>query len=234
MSKFFILFLLVLSGNALASPDISVGTLYDYMSAEKTTLLKRIRNIGDETAFVKITLAEIVYDADGVPKERELPEEGVRQLVTSPSRLIIPAGGMQATRFIYMGERERERYFRVRFVPVKPQDEDLTELPPQQQISAGVSIMTGFGTILFVAPKETRYDTRIDRENGVLYVENRGNATVILDYLELCDKKETSCSQPEKMHLLPGVKKRVSEEATRMVRFELIEGKKSAFREFKL
>ncbi|MGU5652691.1 hypothetical protein [Aeromonas allosaccharophila] len=234
MSKFFILFLLVLSGNALASPDISVGTLYDYMSAEKTTLLKRIRNIGDETAFVKITLAEIVYGADGVPKERDLPEEGVRQLVTSPSRLIIPAGGMQATRFIYMGERERERYFRVRFVPVKPQDEDLTELPPQQQISAGVSIMTGFGTILFVAPKETRYDTRIDRENGVLYVENRGNATVILDYLELCDKKETSCSQPEKLHLLPGVKKQVSKEATRTVRFELIEGKKSAFREFKL
>ncbi len=141
---------------------------------------------------------------------------------------------MQATRFIYMGERERERYFRVRFVPVKPQDDEITGLPPQQQISAGVSIMTGFGTILFVAPKETRYDTRIDRENGVLYVENRGNATVILDYLELCDKKETSCSQPEKMHLLPGVKKRVSEEATRMVRFELIEGKKSAFREFKL
>ncbi|MFQ1780748.1 hypothetical protein ACK37A_18985 [Aeromonas veronii] len=234
MSKFFILFLLVLSGNALASPDISVGTLYDYMSAEKTTLLKRIRNIGDETAFVKITLAEIVYGADGVPKERELPEEGVRQLVTSPSRLIIPAGGMQATRFIYMGGRERERYFRVRFVPVKPQGDELTELPPQQQISAGVSIMTGFGTILFVAPKETRYDTRIDRENGALYVENRGNATVILDYLELCDKKETSCSQPEKLHLLPGVKKQVSKEATRTVRFELIEGKKSAFREFKL
>ena len=58
MSKFFILFLLVLSGNALASPDISVGTLYDYMSAEKTTLLKRIRNIGDETAFVSGALQD--------------------------------------------------------------------------------------------------------------------------------------------------------------------------------
>ncbi|WP_368174364.1 hypothetical protein [Aeromonas sp. s13] len=234
MNKIFTVLLFIFSSNALASPDISVGTLYDYMSAEKTTLLKRVRNLGDETAFVKITLAEIIYDADGVPKERELPDEGVRQLVTSPSRLIIPAGGMQATRFIYMGVRERERYFRVRFVPVKPQDDEITELPPQQQISAGVSIMTGFGTILFVAPKETRYDTQIDRKNGVLYVENRGNATVILDYLELCDQKESSCSQPEKMHLLPGVKKRVSQEATRTVRFELIEGKKSVFREFKL
>ncbi|HDN9020579.1 TPA: hypothetical protein P2I16_002606 [Aeromonas salmonicida] len=234
MKKIYFILLLILSGNALSSPDISVGTLYDYMSAEKSTLLKRVRNLGDETAFVKITLAEIIYGADGVPKERELPEEGVRQLVTSPSRLIIPASSIQATRFIYMGARERERYFRVRFVPVKPQDDEIIALPPQQKISAGVSIMTGFGTILFVAPKETRYDTRIERDNGALYVENRGNATVILDYLELCGEKERSCSQPEKMHLLPGVKKRVSEEATRTVRFELIEGKKSAFREFKL
>ncbi|MGL5340171.1 MAG: hypothetical protein ACRDAR_16005 [Aeromonas veronii] len=231
MNKIFTVLLLIFSSNALASPDISVGTLYDYMSAEKTTLLKRVRNLGDETAFVKITLAEIIYGADGVPKERELPEEGVRQLVTSPSRLIIPAGGMQATRFIYMGVRERERYFRVRFVPVKPQDDEITELPPQQQISAGVSIMTGYGTILFVAPKETHYDTRIGRDNGALYVENRGNTTVILDYLELCDK--TSCSQPEKLHLLPGVKKRVSQDATSTVRFELIEGKQSVFKEFK-
>ncbi|MDI3430544.1 hypothetical protein QLG02_09415 [Aeromonas sp. V90_14] len=234
MKKMFFILSLICSGKTLASPDISVGTLYDYMTAEKNTLLKRIRNIGDETAFVKITLSEIIYGADGVPQERVLPEEGVRELVTSPSRLIIPASSIQATRFIYMGERERERYFRVRFVPVKPQGDEITELPPQQQISAGVSIMTGFGTILFVAPKETRYDTRIERDNGALYVENRGNATVILDYLELCDKKETSCSQPEKLHLLPGVKKRVSKEATRLVRFELIEGKKSAFREFKL
>ena len=69
--------LLFFCGHVLASTDISVGTLYDYMSSEKNTQLKRIRNMGDETAFVKITLAEIVYGADGVPKERELPEEGV-------------------------------------------------------------------------------------------------------------------------------------------------------------
>ncbi len=155
----------------------------------------------------------------------------VRQLVTSPSRLIIPAGGIQATRFIYMGEREHERYFRVRFVPVKPQGDEITELPLKSHISAGVSMLTGFGTILFVAPKVPRYDTRIDRHNGALYVENRGNATVILDYLEVCDK--TSCSQPEKLHLLPGVKKRVSQDAASSVRFELIEGKQSVFKEFK-
>ncbi|MGN4997901.1 hypothetical protein [Aeromonas sp. 61P] len=232
MNKIFAVLLIIFSSNAMASPDISVGTLYDYMSAEKTTLLKRVRNLGNETAFVKITLAEIIYGADGVPKERELPEEGVRQLVTSPSRLIIPAGGIQATRFIYMGERERERYFRVRFVPVKPQDDEITELPPQQQISAGVSIMTGYGTILFVAPKVPRYDTRIVREDGVLYVQNLGNATVVLDYLEVCDK--TSCSQPEKLHLLPGVKKQVSQDAASTVRFELIEGKQSVFKEFKV
>jgi hypothetical protein len=47
MNKLFVILLLIFSGNALASPDLSVGTLYDYMSAEKNTLLKRVRNLGN-------------------------------------------------------------------------------------------------------------------------------------------------------------------------------------------
>ena len=44
--------------------------------------------------------------------------------MASPARLIVPANGMQGTRLLYMGERDRERYFRVRFVPVVPEKED--------------------------------------------------------------------------------------------------------------
>lgn len=213
--------------------DISVGTLFDYMPEKKNTFLKKVKNLGIETAFVRIMMSEIVYN-NGMPEEIELPEEGVRQLIASPSRLIIPASGVQATRFIYMGAREKERYFRVRFIPVQPEKDEITKIPLQQHVSTGVSVMSGFGTILFIAPRETRYDTRIERENGALYVENKGNATVILDYLMACDKKRsTSCSQPEKVHLLPGVKKLVGEDGTNSVRFELIEGSKSTIKVIK-
>ena len=98
------------------------------MDGDKSTYLKRVFNGGDSTAFVKVNILEILYDADG--KSREVPlkssADGAARdgLMASPARLIVPANGMQGTRLLYMGERDRERYFRVRFVPVVPEKED--------------------------------------------------------------------------------------------------------------
>ena len=47
---------------AQAGPQINVGTVYDYLEADKSTYLKRVFNSGDATAFVKINVLEIVYD----------------------------------------------------------------------------------------------------------------------------------------------------------------------------
>jgi hypothetical protein len=38
---------------AYAGPQINVGTVYDYLDADKSTYLKRVFNSGDSTAFVK-------------------------------------------------------------------------------------------------------------------------------------------------------------------------------------
>ncbi|MGL4505807.1 MAG: hypothetical protein ACRCUF_08740, partial [Aeromonas sobria] len=118
MKKIYFILSLIFSGNALASAEISIGTLYDYMSGQQSTYLKRIRNQGDATAFVKVAIHEITYDAAGQPQESAELTEGRRTLIASPSRMIIPANGVQATRLLFMGERDKERYFRVRFIPV--------------------------------------------------------------------------------------------------------------------
>lgn len=60
---------------AKAGPELNVGGLYDYLDDGKSTLLKRIYNGGDATAFVKVSVAELVYGADGVPCE---PKRGAR------------------------------------------------------------------------------------------------------------------------------------------------------------
>lgn len=54
---------------AQAGPQINVGVVYDYLDGEKSTYLKRVFNGGDATAFVKVNVLEIVYDADGKPQE---------------------------------------------------------------------------------------------------------------------------------------------------------------------
>ena len=48
---------------------INVGVVYDYLDADKSTYLKRVFNGGDATAFVKVNILEIVYDADGTTRE---------------------------------------------------------------------------------------------------------------------------------------------------------------------
>lgn len=232
MRNLFFILLLMLSSNVLASAEISIGTLYDYMSGQQSTYLKRIRNQGDVTAFVKVAIHEITYDGAGQPHESPELTEGNRALIASPSRMIIPAKGMQATRLLYLGARDKERYFRVRFIPVLPRKEDGFDMDDQsidgqQQISAGVNILTGFGAIIFVMPKETRFDTGMIEADTMTTVVNNGNATIVLDFFEECDGRGKNCSTPGKIHLFPNMKKQLMKKKDHLYRFVLIEGDQS-------
>ncbi|WP_429195122.1 hypothetical protein [Aeromonas veronii] len=229
MGKLLLIILLLMCKNVSASAEIDIGTLYDYMDGQHSTYLKRVRNQGDSTAFVKVSIHEITYDSAGQPRESPELIEGNRALVASPSRMIIPANGVQATRLLFMGEREQERYFRVRFLPVLPKKEDGFDLDAraeQEPMSAGVNIMTGFGSILFVMPNESRFDTQIINASTMTTIKNNGNATIVLDFFEECDAGGKNCSAPSKIHLLPNMKKLLIKKTDRLYRFELIEGDK--------
>ncbi|MBV4470469.1 molecular chaperone [Pseudomonas siliginis] len=220
---------------AQAGPQINVGTVYDYLEADKSTYLKRVFNSGDATAFVKINVLEIVYDDAGAPKEIavENAADGASRngLMASPARLIVPAQGMQGTRLLYMGERDRERYFRVRFVPVVPEKEDDFVVTGEERedykksLSAGVNVMTGFGTIFFVRPRDARYATAINETESRYELRNNGNTVVIVDEFKSCSlSKESDCGATTKHHVLAGKSFAFNKEKGREYRFFLIEG----------
>ncbi|PYB80531.1 molecular chaperone [Pseudomonas soli] len=226
--------LLALPLVASAAPELNVGALYDYLDGDKSTLLKRVRNSGDTTAFVKVSVAELVYDAAGVAREIDtdgLPLEQ-RGLVASPARLIVPAQGMQAVRLLYRGSREQERYFRLRFVPVLPELDDGFAVDEQEaekyrdSLKAGVNLLAGYGSLLFVRPKETRYKTHVLRQGGTLSVANEGNSTVVLDHFRQCRAQGQGCESATKHHLLPGRHRQFEGHPTKVHQFELHEGAK--------
>lgn len=226
------LFLFLLADGAQAGPQINVGGLYDYLDSGSGTLLKRVRNLGDTTAFVKVSVVELVHDGQGAPREvshEHLPV-GERPLIASPARLIVPAGGMQAVRLLYRGEREKERYFRLRFVPVLPEHGDGFAISEQearryeQELKAGVNILAGYGSLLFVRPQQTLYDTGISELDREFRVVNQGSATVVLDHFNDCDSGGKQCSVATKHHIRPGVTRLFVRTPGRVHRFELIEG----------
>lgn len=233
------LFLLLLSGvfcvTANAGPQINVGTVYDYLDGDKSTYLKRIFNSGDSTAFVKVNVLEIVYDAEGKPQEIPVANaaDGASRngVMASPARLIVPAQGMQGTRLLYLGERDRERYFRVRFVPVVPEKEDEFVVSNEERedykktLSAGVNVMTGFGIVFFVRPRDARYDTVINDTPGRYELRNNGNTVLVVDEFKSCSlTKETDCGATTKHHVMAGKTFAFDKEPDREYRFKLIEG----------
>lgn len=233
-----LLLLMGLSGFSLAisaGPQINVGTVYDYLDGEKSTYLKRVFNSGDSTAFVKVNILEIVYDADGghqeIPVRTQVDGSSRDGLMASPARLIVPAKGMQGTRLLHLGDRDTERYFRVRFVPVVPEKEDEFAVSSEEReaykenLSAGVNVMTGFGTVFFVRPKNSRFDSVIDNAAGVYRLRNNGNTVVLIDEFRNCSlKNETECEPVTKHHVLAGKTFEFEKKPGREYRFNLVEG----------
>lgn len=217
-----------------AAPELNIGGLYDYIEGDRSTLLKRIRNGGDTTAFVKVSVAELVYDAQG--KASEVSLEGLamdaRALVVSPARLIVPARGLQSVRLLYRGTRERERYFRVRFIPVLPEVDDGFAVDQAEadayrdSLRAGVNLLAGYGSLLFVRPDAPRYQTDLDYVDGKLKVSNHGNSTVALDHFRVCQSADQACGPATKHHLLPGRTRLFEDEGGHVFQFELQEGER--------
>lgn len=210
---FFFALLACLPAAALGGPKISIGSLQDYLQADKGVLVKRVYNGGDATAFVKVRAWELERKADGTVKETPLDIEaggGRRELVVSPTRLIIPASGMQTVRLLFDGERTKERYFRLRFNPVLPTAGDGFELTEQEaqdyevSISGGVQMLAGFGSLLYVRPRDVTHQLAIEEDENRFVIRNVGNATAVLERFRRCDASGLDCDPAVVRHLPPG------------------------------
>lgn len=68
------------------------------MPSDSSQLLKRVRNSGDATAYVRLEVTEMRYAGDGSASESPVDaaslarnETGASGLIASPARMIIPA-----------------------------------------------------------------------------------------------------------------------------------------------
>lgn len=219
-----------------AGPSINVGEMNETIQPEQSTLAKRINNTGDATAFVRVSVDEIVFGPDRY-SEKKLDDDALINgagtgLISSPARMIIPAKGMQTNRLIFTGSRNKEHYYRVRYIPVVPQDaaefsldtSDMTKY--QEEIKAGVTVLTGFGTIVTVLPSSARFDTKITADNRRLLIANGGNASIFISSLRECDKDLKNCTSVTGHQIRPGMTLEKPISAGKVWQYSLSEGMK--------
>jgi Mat/Ecp fimbriae periplasmic chaperone len=220
---------LVCPVDAFASPSISIGAMYDFMVGGKATMLKQIRNSGTSTAYVRVDIAEL--DREGNVLEGIVDASNEKNgLIASPSRLIIPPGGSQAVRLLMLGDRQYERYFRARFVPVQPTNEHGFSVSSEEakafenSLTASMNLLIGYGSLVTVAPSASVFDTEIVNEPGQERVRNRGNTTIFLNDVYACSVKADKCEPPVRKRIAPGREESLVSDADGYYKFELQEG----------
>ncbi|XTZ38138.1 hypothetical protein ACQYRI_19780 [Salmonella enterica] len=232
-----ILLILGISFNALATPSIGIGSMYDFLAPDKQAMTKRIYNTGTSTAFVRVELLEIFPDKKGKEVESPVVETDGRELIkdrliVTPLRMIIAPSGFQTVRFIWPGDRKVEKYYRVRFTPVMPEVDDSfglnsheVEAYRKKTLNAGLNILAGYGTLVMVQPEHAVFNTKIQpTASGPISVKNNGNTTIALENIRCCKKVDTDCSGASRQFVLPGRTKKIETQKGLKTLFTLIEG----------
>ena len=144
--------------------------------------------------------------------------------------MIIPADSAQTTRLLALGPRSVERYYRVRFIPVMPQQGDQFALTDQEReryegaMSASLTFMAAFGAIVVVRPAMPVYDTRLHDGPDSYQVRNAGNTMITLTDLQDCDATGQDCSKPSLRRVLPGSQLTLTKHTQRRYQATLLEG----------
>lgn len=217
-----------------ATPVIGIGSMYDLLVPGMQSMTKRIYNTGDSTAFIRVELLEIHPGNRTEAPQKEMSGTTLEQdrLIVTPQRLIIPPAGFQAVRILWPGGREKEKYFRIRFTPVMPEVDDSFGLDKKtvdeyrkSALSAGLNVLTGYGTVLIVQPDNPLFNSVVlDTSPEAVSVTNNGNATISLDNIRQCKMANTDCGSVSREFILPGRTHQVVKKAGYKTNFTLIEG----------
>lgn len=207
-----------------ATPSLNVGALFDFLD-ESNLYSKRIYNAGTSTAFVRVELVEFKFDDNGEYEElsiNSIGDNGINQdtLIVSPMRLIVSPNGFQNIRIMWPGNRDIERYFRLRFIPVIPELNNKFNLSPEEvekykndMVSAGVSILNGYGSVFVVKPNNIISETMVTENETFILFENKGNSVSIVDNIKRCDLVENKCVNIGREFVFPGHTKKINKES---------------------
>lgn len=223
---------------AYAAPVIGIGSMYDLLTPDMQSMTKRIYNTGDSTAFVRVDILKI--NPDGRKGTDEVPQKELSgtilerdRLIVTPLRLIIPPTGFQTVRILWPGDREKERYYRIRFTPVMPQAGDSFGLDKseiseyrQKTFHAGLNVLAGYGTIVIVQPEKTQFNTAIidSTRSPDITIANNGNTTILLDNIRQCRTENSDCGAISRKFILPGQSYVIKKQNGYKTNFTLIEG----------
>lgn len=179
------LLIIILSLLSYSTYAINVGTVTTYIHSHQDSVYKTIKNDSHEARLILVSVEEISRpDKDGIVINKQ-PKE----LLLTPSKLILPSQATNNVRFFYQGPKDsKERYYRIYWT-----DTNLsTSSNNETQKSAVASTTAVIGTILVVNPRKENFNYHYENKK----LTNIGNSSYrVVAYGPCLKDKNTSCRE---------------------------------------
>jgi P pilus assembly chaperone PapD len=200
----------------VAGADLRVSRFFVETEPEGRPAEVFVENNGQETAYVRIRIDEVIDPQD--PEPEELANQSPEQmgLLVSPQRLVLAPGEEKRIRIVSLKNPEKDRFFRMTVTPVVG---DL-----ESEAAIGVKLLIAYGVWIFARPEnaEPRLDAAVS--GRTLNLTNNGNTHTEIRAIRLCADVNipSECETLSGFRLLSGRSRAVSFETagTAIVRSE--------------
>ncbi|WP_158116700.1 hypothetical protein [Vibrio cincinnatiensis] len=164
---------------------INVGSVTSYIYSDEDTVYKTVRNDSDEARLILVSVEEISRpDKDGKVLNKQ-----PKDLLLTPSKLILPSQSANNVRFFYQGPQDRkERYYRIYWT-----DTNLSQSSSQDSPKEAIASTTAvIGTILVVNPRKENFQYHYENKK----LKNIGNSSYrVVAYGPCLEDKNISCRE---------------------------------------
>ncbi|MFI8417069.1 hypothetical protein ACQKDS_11560 [Serratia sp. NPDC078593] len=178
---------------------INVGAITSIIAPGQDVIAKEVINTVDEARLVSLSVERISSPMEG---GKVIPMENKKEIMTTPSNLILPGNGKDVFRIFYAGPKDnKERYYRLiwRDNPIAEEGLSKTRKAASATTSATIS------TILVVTPRQD--DFNYHYRDGVIY--NTGNSSFRTVAFGPCKQPQTGEDKKkgcrERYYVMPGL-----------------------------
>ena len=162
-----------------------------------------VRNGSDKTLLVTVNVVEV--ENPGGEDQKHVPSEDI---IVTPKRFSVTGNGERTVRLLRRGEHgQRERVFRISFVPEAREEDDIATTSVQTgnpNVVATLKVLTGIGLLVFTQPAAGEADLEIERREGNILLKNNGNVNIALLKVQKCVSEGNQCEDVVPRRVYPG------------------------------
>src|SRR5471030_86898 len=165
-------------------------------NGDQNSLIK-IYSKSDNTQYIKVTVKKIINPGTAQEKDETVASWQENNLIASPNKIIVPAGGNKAVRLTQIQSPAEETLYRVYFEGVNSASTDIQQMdvtdPSGKQSKAAVSVNMVFAALVRTVPdKPVAALTANQDAQGQVKLSSTGNIRAGVKGVDFCPQNTVS------------------------------------------